>query len=325
MLWTRNAHAEQPVWSSILRMGAQADGLATETSIRDGDRDGAVVREPVLSSDIVEVLSNAHLVIVAVPSAAMRPTARLLAPLMRPGTPVVSATKGLEPGTGLRVSQVWIDEIGDSSAPGAPFVALSGPNLASEIAQGLPAAAVVAGNDGEIVRVVRDTLATPRFRVYSSDDIIGVEMGGSLKNVLAIAAGISDGLGYGDNARAALLTRGLAEIARLGVAAGAQERTFFGLSGLGDVMATCTSPLSRNYHVGWQIGQGQSVEAALAAVAGVAEGVSTVGAALDLAERLGLVGAQDLPIATQVEAVLNQGKTPRDAVDTLLTRAMRDE
>ena len=260
----------------------------------------------------------APLVVVAVPSEHLRPTCRALAGAIDGSQRLVSATKGLEEGTALRVSQVIAQEL-----PGAApdLCALSGPNLASEIARGKPAASVLACARRDTASSVATSLATPVFRLYTSDDLIGVELGGALKNVIALAAGICDGLAMGINGKAAIVTRGMAEMVRLGRAVGADPLTFAGLSGYGDLFATCTSPSSRNHYVGERLGQGAPLADVLAGMTMVAEGVHTVRPALALAARHGI----ELPIAEQVEQVLFEGKEPRAALADLLSRSARDE
>ena len=202
-----------------------------------------------------EAFSDAELVIIAVPSSTIRDNIVKIRDFLPTSTVVVSATKGLEVGTGKRVSQVLVEELPASIGRGVG--ALSGPNLAKEIVQGKPSSTVVASSDAGSAQKAQDIINSPRFRVYTNDDIIGVELGGALKNIIALGAGICDGLCYGDNAKAAFMTRGLAEIARLGVAAGASPMTLAGLAGMGDLIATCSSPLSRNHYVGAQLAAGK--------------------------------------------------------------------
>lgn len=228
----------------------------------------------------------------------------------------VSAAKGIERDTLLRMSEIMRERLGP-----APVAVLSGPNIAREIAAGLPAASVAASESEPAAALVRDLLGSPGFRVYANSDVVGVELGGALKNVIAIAAGMADALGAGDNARAALMTRGLAEIARLGRALGGSPLTFAGLSGMGDLLATCMSPRSRNRAFGRRIGSGMSVTDALAASDGVVEGLETAPVALALAERAG----SPMPIASLVARVLFEGLPPRDAIPLLMERAPTGE
>lgn len=249
----------------------------------------------------------------------MRENARLIGGHVSRGARVLHATKGLERETGRRVSEMLLEEMPqlDSRA----VCALSGPNLAPEIQRGLPAATVIAGEDAAVVEEMQRLLHSTLFRVYASSDLTGVELAGSLKNVIAIAAGIADGLAVGDNAKAGIITRGLAEITRLGVATGASATTFIGLAGVGDVMATCYSRLSRNRTLGEAIGRGQSVDEALAASAGVVEGVEATAAACMLADRHGV----DMPIALGLREVLFEGARPQAVIARLLEREPKRE
>ncbi|MCL5045802.1 MAG: NAD(P)-dependent glycerol-3-phosphate dehydrogenase, partial [Actinobacteria bacterium] len=244
---------------------------------------------------------------------------RLLAPLLRPGTGVLSACKGLEPETLLRMTQVIAEEIPPSCLP--RVAALSGPNFAVEVGHGLPTATVVASEDPAVGRTFQDALMTPRFRVYTNRDVVGVELGGALKNVIAIGVGIAEGLEVGYNAQAALITRGLAEIARLGTAVGAQPLTFSGLSGMGDLVLTCTGELSRNRRVGIDLGRGKTLDQATAGGRVVAEGVRTTRAAYSLSQQLGI----RMPITEQVYHVLFNGRDPREGVMALMCRGKNTE
>jgi glycerol-3-phosphate dehydrogenase (NAD(P)+) len=249
----------------------------------------------------------------AVPSQAMRQAAAAVAPLVGAAV-VVSAAKGLERGSFKRMTEVLEDELAGSRV--AAVCALSGPNLAVEIAAGKPAVTVVAGRDLAAAELVRDHLKSMRFRIYTNSDVVGVEMGGALKNVIAIGAGMADGLAVGDNAKAAFLTRGIAEIARLGVAVGAEPMTFAGLAGLGDLVATCASPLSRNNRVGRALATGRSLSEILADLTEVAEGVPTTEVAFALGQRHDV----SLPITEQTYQVLFHGKSPQSAIEELMGR-----
>jgi glycerol-3-phosphate dehydrogenase (NAD(P)+) len=264
-----------------------------------------------------EALAIADLVVLAVPSASLRTNLIRLAPAMSPDAGVLSATKGIETDSGLRMSEV-IQTFGIEAQR---ILALSGPNFAGEIARGLPAATVIAGPDPGRVKAAQALLSGPSFRVYSSDDVPGVEVGGALKNVLAIACGLSDGLGYGENAKAALITRGLAEITRLGVASGAKPMTFLGLAGLGDLVLSCQSDLSRNRRLGLALAQSLRMEDAVASIEGVVEGAVTARAVPDLARRLEV----QMPICEALHAVLFAGKPLAEAVRELMARAARPE
>lgn len=263
-----------------------------------------------------EAVSGASLVTLAVPVSALRSTLELLRGRLAPGAGLVIACKGLERPTGLRPSQVVAGVLGSSDR----VVVLSGPNLAAEITRGLPAAAVAAG-PADLVQRVTDVFGAPRFRIYGSTDITGVELGGALKNPMAIAAGASDGLGYGVNTSAGLITRALAEMTRVSVACGARAGTIAGIAGLGDLIATCHSTESRNYRFGRALGEGRSVDEALKLVRQVVEGYPTTAAAVALADEHGL----DTPILRELEQMLYRGKPAREACAALLSRPMRHE
>ena len=263
-------------------------------------------------------LTGTGIVVLAAPAQTMRRNARRVAPCLPAGAVLVSAAKGLEIETGLRMSEVLTAECG--AAAGA-VAALSGPNLADEIARGLPATAVAACLDADAARRVQRAFTTTRFRVYTHDDVVGVELGGALKNVIALGAGMNDGLGFGDNAKAAFMTRGLAEITRLGVALGANPLTFAGLSGLGDLVCTCASPLSRNRRVGEEVGRGRRPADVLATLGHVAEGVPTTAAARMLARR----HAVQMPIVEGMYRVLFEGQAPMEAAQALMEREPRAE
>ena len=264
-------------------------------------------------------LSDARLVVMAVPSDRFRQNVRRVAQSVRADAVVLSVTKGLELPAGLRMSEVLAQELPKHSPD--RFAALSGPNLAGEVMAGKPALTVVAAPDESTRRMVQDTLMSPAFRVYTSDDVVGVELCGSLKNIIALAAGMADGLGVGDNAKAALVTRGLNEIGRLGIAAGAQLMTFAGLAGLGDVMATCSSPLSRNRRVGEELAKGRTLAEILAGMDAVAEGVNTTVAALKMAEKLEV----DMPITRIMSQVLFEGLSATECIPALMERPPRAE
>ncbi len=256
------------------------------------------------TADLEEATCRADLVVVGVPTSGFRAVVEQAATCMRPWIPVVSLSKGLEKGSHLRMTEV-IRQV----APGHPVAALTGPNIAHEIMEGKAAAAVVATEDLEVAGAIQKVFTRGLFRVYVNDDVTGCEMGGALKNVIAIAAGIGEGLGVGDNTRAAVMSRGLAELTRLGVAMGAQPVTFAGLAGMGDLIVTCMSPHSRNRAVGQQLGQGRRLADILADMRMVAEGVKTATVALELAERLGL----DLPICAVIDKVVTGEIEPSGA------------
>ena len=299
---------------------ARRKELADElnTSHRNSDYLADYDLHPALTAtgSLEEAVSDADLLVMGVPSHGFRETLTEAAPFVRPWVPVVSLTKGLEAGTKLRMSQV-VHEV----LPGHPVGVLTGPNLAKEILAGHAAAAVVAMTDPFMAHEMQQVFATDLFRVYFNHDVIGSEMGGVLKNVIAIASGMADGLGTGDNTRAAVITRGLAEITRLGCSMGGEALTFSGLAGMGDLMATCISRQSRNRHVGEQLGLGRTVDEIIAEMKMVAEGVKSCRTVLELADEY----MCDMPIAAQVVAVVHEGRSARDAYRGLLKREVRHE
>lgn len=266
--------------------------------------------------DPAAAVRDAELVVSAAPSHAVRQVLGRAADAIGDGTPLVSATKGLETDTLQRMS-----EVAAAVVPAARFVALSGPSFAAEVYAGQPTAVVAASTDSDTAEIVQQAFSTARFRVYTGSDVVGVELGGGLKNVMAIAAGILEGLGLGHNPRAALITRGLAEMTRLGLALGADAQTFAGLAGMGDLVLTATGQLSRNRTLGVALGQGATLDAYAATHRTVAEGVNTTRAALALADRTGV----EMPIAAQVAAVLFEQKDPRQAIADLMERALTME
>ena len=266
-----------------------------------------------------EALDGVAVALLAVPTHGMAATASMCSGAIGDGCAVVSAAKGLDAATGRTMTELLVDALGDRRA--AWVAALSGPNIAMEIARGLLAATVVGCEDATVRAQVRDALLTSRLRVYSNADVIGVQIGGALKNVVAIAAGICDGFGAGDNGKAAIMTRGIAEMTRVGIASGASPLTFAGLSGIGDCAVTCMSPLSRNRRLGEAIGRGASLEEARAGMFQVAEGVNAARATRDLGRRLGV----ETPIADAVSAVLFDGVPVIDAIAELMHRDARDE
>ena len=261
---------------------------------------------------------DAAIVVTVVPSHATRETYRALRKYVQPHQLLVSATKGIEDKTCKRISEVIREELG----PTARIGVLSGPSFAQEVAAGLPTALTIASNDLQLSQRVQHDLSGPAFRLYTNDDVIGVELGGALKNVMALAAGIANGLQLGHNSIAALITRGMAETTRLAVACGAHHNTLAGLSGLGDLVLTSTGSLSRNRHVGTELGRGRRLPEILAAMNGkVAEGVLTTAAALGLASRYGV----EMPITQQIDAILHHGRSPQEAMRELMARPGRDE
>ena len=270
-----------------------------------------------ITADLAEALRDAELVIAALPSHGTRDILKRVAPIIRRDAILVSATKGLERDTLLRMSEVASQELGREVS----VAVLSGPSFAAELARQLPTAASVASRHGAVVEQVQADLRAPYFRLYGTSDVVGVEIGGALKNIIAIAAGVAEGLALGHNAQAGLITRGLAEITRLACAAGAQRETLAGLSGLGDLVLTCTGTLSRNRHVGIELARGRSVDEVLAGMKMVAEGVRTTDAALALGQRHRV----ELPIATQVAALLEGRNDARTALYELMLRPQRAE
>lgn len=302
----------------LVRDAVQAATIET-TRRHDRAQPGLVLPANVrATASLDEVCADAAVILVVVPSQRMREVARALAPLVG-GAIVVSAAKGLERETFKRMTEVLQEEVGGDA--GGRVCAISGPNLAAEIAAGKPAVTVIAGENLAAAERVRDLLASSRFRCYTNEDVVGVEMGGALKNIVAIGAGMADGLAAGDNAKAAFLTRGIAEIARLGIAVGAQPLTFAGLAGLGDLVATCASPLSRNNRVGRELAQGRLLAEILADLGHVAEGVTTTEVAHQLGRKLDV----SLPITDQMRAVLFDGKSPLTAIDELMGREPKHE
>lgn len=270
------------------------------------------------TNDLGEAMHDAPVVVLGIPSHAFRPKLEQLGPMLARDAVLVSLTKGIERDTLMRMSQVAAEAAG---VPSDRVAVLSGPNLAKEVAKGLPGATVVACEDERRAQALQDLFHAPTFRVYTNTDVCGVEIGGATKNVVAIAAGVADGLGYGDNALAAIVTRGLVEITRLGVRLGANPITFAGLAGVGDLVATCLSKQSRNHHVGEELGKGRTLDDIIASMQQVAEGVKSCAGILQMAERVGC----DMPIASRVGKVLYEGADVKEMVDSLLTREAEPE
>lgn len=268
-------------------------------------------------ADDAAALAQAEFVVSAVPCQFVRGVWTRLKPALPAGIPIVSITKGIEISTLLRPTQIIAEILGESH----PLTVLSGPNIADELAQRLPATATVACEDAALAQEIQQAFNTPMFRVYTNDDCVGVELAGAMKNVIAIAAGIIDGIGAGDNAKAALITRGLAEIQRLGVALGASEKTFTGLSGLGDLFTTCVSPKGRNRSFGEHIGKGMSVDEAIGSTKSVVEGVPTCGGIVELAQRHDV----EMPITEAIYSIINGEKTVTEAISDLMTRELKAE
>jgi len=299
---------------------ARQPALAAE--INDGNRNSTYLSgfdlPPALeaTASLEEAASSADVLVMGVPSHGMRDTLTKLAPCVRPWVPVVSLAKGLEQGSHLRMTEVIAEEL-----PGHPVGALTGPNLAKEILSGHAAATVVAFTDDHIAGELQRIFATNLFRVYTHHDVIGCEVAGALKNVVAIASGMADGLGTGDNTRAAVITRGLAELARLGLAMGGELVTFAGLAGMGDLIATCISQQSRNRYVGEQLGRGRTLDEITAEMKMVAEGIKTSSVVVELADRYEV----DMPIAREVYGVVHEGRLAVEAYRGLLRREVGHE
>ena len=262
-------------------------------------------------------LPDSELVVFATPSFAVRQTAKAAAQFLKEGTVLVSVTKGIEANTGLRMTEIIQQEVGDK----CKVVALSGPSHAEEVGRKIPTGVVAACPDLDVAQFVQNTFMSPVFRVYTNPDIVGVELGGALKNVIALCCGVSDGMGLGDNTKALMMTRGMTEMARLGVAMGGQSDTFAGLSGMGDLIVTCTSMHSRNRRAGILVGQGKTAQEAMKEVGAVVEGYYAADSAHMLAEKMGV----DMPICRCAYEVLYQGKRVEEVVDELMGRAKKDE
>ncbi len=295
-----------------VRLWARTQPEATQLKKKGSDRFPGlrIPKEIIITHKIDEALKDVSAVILAVPSATMRENVKRIANYLTKSTIIISASKGLEIGTDKRMSEVIAEEINPQFH--VNICVLSGPQLAKEILENRPAASVVAALDKNTARKAQKLLTRNDFCVFTHNDVIGVELGGALKNILALGAGIADGLGYGDNAKAAFMTRGLTEITALGMALGANPLTFSGLAGLGDVITTCASPLSRNHYVGVELTKGRSLAQILKSMHQVAEGVNTTRAAYDLSQQLGL----EMPITEKIYEVLYKGAKP--------TRAARD-
>jgi len=271
------------------------------------------------TADLAEVVEGSSALVMAVPSHGFREIYSRIAPGLDDEVPVLSLTKGIEQETLATMTQI-VMEMSPRKDPGLIGV-MTGPNLASEVAAGQPTASVIAMSNSVTARHLQDVFMGPTFRVYTHDDVVGCELGGALKNVMAIAAGMSDGLGFGDNTRATLITRALAELTRLGVTLGGRASTFAGLAGMGDLIATCISTVSRNHQVGFGLASGKTLTEVVTEMRMVAEGVKTTQAVLDLAKRSGI----EMPIASHVGRVLYEGLDPREAVLILMTREAKQE
>lgn len=277
-----------------------------------------IPEEIALTADETAAFDGATIVMSAVPAQFVRAVWERVGPHCPAGIPVCSVTKGIENGTLLRPTEIIAERCGEAHYPAA---VLSGPCIAPEVARKLPATVTVASPDQTLAERIQNMITRPYFRVYTGDDLLGVEFAGAIKNVIAIAAGIVDGMGLGCNAKSALVSRGLAEITRLGIAVGAKPETFAGLSGLGDLVTTCISPVGRNRSFGEAVGRGMSVDDALAATASVVEGVATTASVVELAAKTGV----DMPLSRAVHAVVFDGSSPAETVRDLMNRPLRPE
>ncbi len=294
-----------------------------ETRVNEEFLPGRTVPDSVsASNDLASVLDGSEIVVSVMPSQHCRGIFAQMRALISPQTLIVSATKGLDEGSLLRMTEVICKTLERDDRSAYHVGALSGPSFASEVARGDPTAITVASQDDALLQTVQREFSDSAFRVYTNRDVVGVELGGALKNIIAIAAGISDGLGFGHNSVAALITRGLAEMTRLVIACGGRAETMAGLAGLGDLVLTCTGGLSRNRSVGVELGRGRKVAEILAGMHGmVAEGVFTTTAAMGLARARGV----EMPITEQMHAILHDGKPPREAIRELMTRSGKSE
>ncbi|WDV47587.1 NAD(P)H-dependent glycerol-3-phosphate dehydrogenase [Clostridiaceae bacterium M8S5] len=269
-----------------------------------------------ISNDLELVIRDKDVLVLAVPTHAVRETVKKIKDKIKDGQIIVNVAKGIENDTLMRISQIVREE-----APNSKYAILSGPSHAEEVAKKMPTTVVVASEDKEVTKYIQEIFITPSFRVYAGSDVIGVELGGAVKNVVALGAGISDGLGYGDNTKAALMNRGIAEITRLGVKMGANRHTFTGLSGIGDLIVTCTSMHSRNRRCGIKIGEGMSLDEAIQSIGMVVEGVKTAKSVHYLSEEYDV----ELPISNAIYEVLYEGKNVKQAVDELMLRDKKNE
>ncbi len=279
-------------------------------------REALIPKNILATTNLEEALINNDFIVFAVPSQATREVAHKVKPFLKRKSLLISVAKGLEEKTGLRMSQVL-----HAVLPANPIVVLSGPSHAEELAQGIPTTAVVASRKDKYAKWVQESLVTPIFRIYTSKDVVGMELGGVLKNIIALAAGINDGLNLGANSKAALMTRGLVEIIRFGKKMGASPDTFLGLSGLGDLIVTCTSNFSRNWNVGYTLGKGKKLEEVLKEMNQVAEGVKAARVVHEISQKKEI----EMPITNQIYSILFENKDPKQVVKELMTRSIRSE
>ena len=309
LILARNGH-EITLWSALKR---QLDEIRATGRIESALPGAVIPPEFRVEDDLPRAIEGAELIVAAVASQYFRMTVSQIGDFRGP---IVSVTKGIEFQTGLTMSGI-LEELLPNCLP----VALSGPSLAAEVARGVPTAVVAASRSQESAQLAQDIFHSPTFRVYTGSDILGVELGGALKNIIAIAAGICDGIGFGSNSKAALMTRAIVEIRRLGVAMGAEADTFSGLSGLGDLMVTCFSTLSRNHSVGERLGKGEKLNEILASMSAVAEGVPTSASAHALSERFQV----ETPIMNEIYAILHEGKEMKESLHALIDRSQKAE
>lgn len=319
-----DAGCEVTLWGRRAGLVDAVNSTRTNPDYLPGVRLPEAVRA---TSDPAEAARDADFTVLVVPSQTLRANLTEWAPLLAPGTVLVSLMKGVELGTAKRMSEVVEEVVAKAPAGGTPdevrrrVAVLTGPNLAKEIADRQPAAAVVACADEDVARRLQSACMTPYFRAYTNTDVVGCELGGAVKNVIGLAVGIADGMGLGDNSKATLITRGLAETTRLGLAMGADPMTFSGLAGLGDLVATCSSPLSRNHTFGTNLGRGMTLQETIAATKQTAEGVKSCESVLDLARRHGV----DMPITETVVSIVHEGKPPVVALKELMSRSAKPE
>ncbi|MBL7813752.1 MAG: NAD(P)H-dependent glycerol-3-phosphate dehydrogenase [Saprospiraceae bacterium] len=302
IMWARDAHSVEDI-NKNHRNEKYLPGATLNETLR-------------ATTSIKEAVREADVIIMGIPSHSFRHVLEEAAPYIRPWVPIVSLTKGLEQGTRMRMT-----EIIESMMPGHPAGVLTGPNLAREIMAGQAAAAVIAMVDSTIAKALQKVFRSGLFRVYTNDDVVGCEIGGALKNVIAIAVGMGDGMGAGDNTRSAVITRGLAELTRLGIEMGGKPATLAGLAGMGDLIATCISPLSRNRHVGVELGKGRRLETIISEMSMVAEGVKTCKVVIELAQHYGV----EMPISQEVYRVVHEGYSPLEAFRGLLKQKVGSE
>lgn len=304
-------HHQVTLWSALKN---QLDELLTARTLPSALKNFRIPDDFQIEYDLPRATADCDVILVAVASQYFRQTVRQIPQNFR-GT-IISVTKGIEFSTGLTMSGILTDVLPETTP-----VALSGPSLAAEVAQKVPTAVVAASRSEDRAKLAQSLFHAPTFRVYTGNDILGVELGGALKNIIAIGAGICDGIGFGTNSKAALVTRAVVEIRRLGVAMGANKETFSGLSGLGDLMVTCFSSLSRNHTVGERLGKGEKLADILASMTAVAEGVPTSASAKKLIDKYGI----DAPIMNQIHAILHEGKNVRDSITDLVARSQKPE